>query len=45
MKWVFFLYGLNNSESVVFGNADSEEIKDRKLIAKTFQKNFLQWKF
>ena len=34
----FSLYGLNNSDPVVFGNAAFGEIKDHSLRTKTFQK-------
>ena len=36
----FFLYGLNNSDSVVFGNASCAEIKYHSSIATPFQKKF-----
>ena len=41
----FFLYSLNNSDSVVFENADFEGIKDQILKTKPFQKRFLLWEF
>ena len=43
MKYVF-LYGSNNSESVVFMNASFEEIKDFSLRRTPFQKNFFAMK-
>ena len=43
MKYVF-LYGSNNSESVVFRNASFEEIKDFSLRRTPFQKNFFAMK-
>ena len=42
---MFFLYGSNNSDPVVFGNAGFGKIKDHKLIAKPLQKYFLLWNF
>ena len=36
----FFLYGSNNWDSVVFGNASCAEIKYHSSIATPFQKNF-----
>ena len=43
MKYVF-LYGSNNSESVVFRNAGFEEIKDFSLRRTPFQKKFFAMK-
>ena len=40
-----FLYGLNNSDSVVFGNAAFGEIKDHSVRTTSFQKRFLLEKF
>ena len=36
----FFIYGLNNSDSVVFGNAGFGEIKDHSLTTANFQEFF-----
>ena len=36
----FFLYGSNNSDSVVFGNASCAEIKYHSSITTPFQKKF-----
>ena len=44
VKWIF-LYGLNNSDSVVFGNAAFGEIKDHSVRTTPFQKRFLLEKF
>ena len=45
-QWIiFFLYGSNNRDSVVFGNAAFEEIKDHSLKTTTFQKKFIYGSF
>ena len=44
VKWIF-LYGLNNSDSVVFGNPAFGEIKDHSVRTTPFQKRFLLEKF
>ena len=41
----FSLHGLNNSDSVVFGNAGFAETIDHGLRTKTFQKEIYLWKF
>ena len=41
----FSLHGLNNSDSVVFGNPGFAETIDHGLRTKTFQKEIYLWKF
>ena len=41
----FFLYGLNNPDSVVSENAGFGEIKDHSLITTRFQEFFMLSKF
>ena len=41
----FSVYGLNNLDAVVFGNAAFGEIKDHSLRTTPFQKKPFLWKF